>query len=1237
MRRYFITFITFLTVTGLYFLYGWVFVPLVLPSNSIIAQQNKNVVPQSGEPREEMLPYIGLFGKDAWERSPKIEMLRSGETIILFLNQEIKGNKAVLKPCTILFLSENTEKSSEERVRQSIVMHTQEYAEIEFDGELNFSKFPLPKMTGGKLYGKVIIQSDLEKKEIDDDLFIETHNIAFADSPQATVISTIYDVIFRMGNNTGKGTELQLTLSPLDAKNPKSAKTLNSVQFKKLDYLNLCFEDKKEVGNERKTETKLVAAPQPEAASAFKPLAKNAAANGNSVSAELTNIPLTARNPFTQTGTTNLSMQSDTGTLLNIKCRREFILNTIPLKNGKNAQENGWLAEFRGEAVIERTIQSGLKENISGEIIQVRFAPKPAAQTAPQQGNRDGSKGNKDNPLEGLEPIEFLALGQLAQGGLPNKPARLFSPRNGGVTMRGDRILYDIKKNFFTLETDIKPGSMPQVHINLQNRYDIYGEKGFQYKIPPDGSFGTLVSGGKGSFSGNTGDASRPQKITASWNQIQMEPYPLDPSQIQIQLTGNVQITAEGFGRMTADKIDLWCRSGSQKSNAGNVTVKRNGTSNPMTGNPFESSGDLIPDRGTATGNVHFENESGTCDVKQLQCFFQDENNQAKQSRWIPQLLTQPKPQLKSQPENSIQQVQYQQPQRTPVKPLYVASAQPLAPQTGSMNVISPVVLPPIAQGILPQNAVSQPLTSSNVSVQPQYNNTAVNNTATGNRGSRQNLIGFNSSDSRSKFSVFADRMMMIIHLEDKQSQNKNTKGQQETGGTSVQRIWLGGSVHIIEKVTDLSSNGLFDIHSSEIEIWNPSALNTVIRITGKLPSEEVVFKGRGIQMNTMNVEIFRAENLMWVNSPGRLFTAANGQNKHPFGKSETETAAPHINAANSVNSAGLLIPMQPLLPNSDTLEQDNRLVIEWNETMKFNGQSMTFTGKQDRNGGRVQAYYQQQKMFCDLMQIHFNRIVQIFDDNNKEEPEAEMIDCAVNVNIENRQLDENRQLKSYDRGCFDAVRVYLKSNDFVARGPGFLRSTSLKSGNSFAEKMNTGTVPGNTFSNSKATAGNGEQLSFLCVWFQDYIRGNFYGNQKRAEVAGRVQVVYCPVRGWDEIYEIDQISAAARLGYYMQCERLEIVEMPDIPAGRNSAPALSNKTGSLELTAQGNTASIEGNSFYGKAEMIKYNQAKNLFILDGKAWVKSGQRELPAERIEYNIETGALNTSSVNGLTIGQ
>jgi hypothetical protein len=48
-------------------------------------------------------------------------------------------------------------------------------------------------------------------------------------------------------------------------------------------------------------------------------------------------------------------------------------------------------------------------------------------------------------------------------------------------------------------------------------------------------------------------------------------------------------------------------------------------------------------------------------------------------------------------------------------------------------------------------------------------------------------------------------------------------------------------------------------------------------------------------------------------------------------------------------------------------------------------------------------------------------------------------------------------------------------------------------------------------------------------------------------------------------------------------------------------------------------------------------HRSKRKIIPFGKAWVKSGQRELPAERIEYNIETGALNTSSVNGLTIGQ
>ena len=1222
MHRYTITFITFLTVLGLYFLYGWTIVPAVLPSNKSGTQQNTNVILQTDEPREEMIPYAGLFAKGSWERNPKVEMLRSGETLIFFLNQEIKGNKAVLKPCTILFLSEDEKISTEERIRQAVVMRTPEYAEIEFDGDLNFSKFPLPKMTGGKLYGKVVIQSDLEEPEADDDLHIETQNIAFSDSPQSTVISTVYDVVFRMGQNTGKGTELQLTLLQTDAKNPKSPKTLNSVQLKNLDYLNLCFDEKKEQNKkERKTETRLVSAPasvpQPETASAFKPLARDVGASSTAVapsaavvSTDAGYIPLTARNMFPQKEISLLT-GSDSATLLNIKCRREFLLNAIPVNKGRNTKETNWLAEFRGQVVIERTDTSGLKESITGEIVQVRFAPKTSPQVVPQPASKEDVKTEKDNPLDGLEPVEFLALGQLAQGGLPNIPACLISPRNGGVVMKGDRILYDITKNIFTLETDIKPGSMPQVHINLQNRYDIYGEKGFQYTLPPDGSFGTLISGGKGSLKGIMGDVNKPQKIAASWNQIQIEPYQSDPSQVLIQLTGSVKLTVEGAGSMRADKIDLWCRRENQKNAGSNSKSTNNKSSNLVSGNPFENSGELIPDRGIAAGNVHFENESGTCDVKQFQCFFRSDGNQVSQSRGLPQQLTQqrrlppPKP---LPPQNPIQQVQYQAPQyqgqqSVPTKPLYVASAQPIAPQQN--NLISPVVLPPITQDN-PQVAAAQPSAANNATVQSRQN-TPVNNNAA-NNGNKQNIIGLNSGDSRSKFAVTADRMIMDIHMADNKSPKRPTEPADET---YVEKVWFGGGVHIIEKIADLPSTGLVDIRGSEIDIWNPSAPNTIIRITGTPPSQEAIFKGRGIQMNAMKVEIFRDENLICVDSPGRLFTTSVQQDKSPLNKTKTEI----------IPVSGMLVQMQPLSANSNAREEDNRLVIEWNETMRFNGQTMRFTGRQDRNGGRVQAHYQQQKMFCDLMEIHLNRIVQIFDDKSNNEAEAEMIDCAFNVSIENRQLDENRQLKSYDRGCFDAVRVYLKSDDFVARGPGFLRSTSLKSDNSFSDKINT-------------SANNSGQLSFLCVWFQDYIRGNFYANHKRAEVTGRVQVIYCPVRGWDEIFDIDQISAAARLGYYMQCERLEIVEMPDIHADKNSAAA---KTGSLELTAQGNTASIEGNSFYGKAEIIKYNQAKNLIIFDGKAWVRSGQRELPAQRIEYNIETGALNTSSVNGLSIRQ
>lgn len=1277
MNRYIASFLSFLIVFGLYGLYGWVAVPLFMPERSEAPEDSDTaiVVPLEDEPREDVQPYLALFPKNSWEWSPKVEKLNDEKTIILFLEDETAGNKAILSPCTIIFLASDENLSREEQIRRAVVLRTEDHAEIEFDGALDFSRFPLPKMVGGKLFGRVTVQGDMENPNSEDDLYLETVDVAFSESPTTTTISTINDVRFRFGTNRGEGAMLRLEMVLADPKNLKSAKTLHRVQFETLKYLNLSFPEN---GSSNQSTGRTFANVPMERETL---LPTPADTLGKTASAY---VPLVARRETFDESTPRLSFQQNDATIIDVRCQREFSFSA------DEQTPNGWVASFHGNVQVERTTPDGLKDRIDGNEIQIHFLPKQQAKL--QHGlhamAHNASNTEKSNLLGSLEPVNFRAMGRLAQGGMATIPARLTSPRNGGIVMVGDQILYDLRKNFLALETEMRTGASPDVRMFLQNRYDIRATKGFQYQMGVDGTFGLLTSEGAGSLRGNLGRPDKPRNVQMFWDKMQIEPYPVDPSQLQIQMEGRIRIDMEGFGKMTADKLDLWCRMESkgpsptpfstvmptgQPSVTSNETLQnlamqgsieqQSGETANVSGNPLDAGKTLVPDRAVATGNVHFENGSGVCDVRQMQVLFVRTRGGVARlsSRWTPYIMTLPAPTLPNrishsssqgairqafetlQDENGflppIRQVQYQTdanattrhtaqnsyavmpstgllpnlsrgvPQIPPTSVTMPSRTQPtrnaenlqtvipLFPTPTNQSTLSGTLPDGLTGGVLSSASGISTMVSNSAQINSEQNYSSTTNP--------KNLLGFHSGDSGSKFAITAERMLMNVLLEEKDE--------------PVERIWLGGNVRVVEKIADITQGDLIEITGNEIIIWNPSTLQTTIRITGKLPGEEAVFKGKGVQLNAMKVEIFRAENKIWIDSPGRLLTkASKSGNLANADENLTPQGSPQRSREMLIplNTPGRNTPDTP--SNTTNLSSDERLLVEWNGNMEFDGGTITFQGKPDKSSGRVRAYHQDRKMLCDVMQVHLNRTVQFFGGKSKDQVEAEQIYCAGNVDMESRQLDVGHELKSFYRGHFESLRVLIKSNDFMARGPGFLKGTSLGNGKGFTGSSKSPFAAGKEI---KPVAASGE-LSYLCVWFQDAIRGNFFQNQMQAEITGRVETIYCPVRTWDDEIERSRINAAIKTGYYLICERLNIVQMPD---------PRDTKKSFIELTAgtPNGTAEIEGEgtSFFGKARTIKYNQEKSLIVFDGSAYIQSKQLEYTAERIEHNIETGATST----------
>lgn len=1207
MFRFFATILSFFLILGGYYLYGWVLVPNLLPPHEVTKIEARVEGPT--EAPEEFKRYLPLFAEGSWERDPeKVQLLVIGRTVALFQEDEIEGSVARLKPCSLILLPDDEDLSDKEQIRQAIVLQTPGHAEIDFDGELNFSRFPLPKMKGGKLIGPVVIRSDMQDPGVRDDFFLETENVVFTDAPAATTIDTLKDVRFRFGYNTGEGTVLNLTMGLSNPKNPKSRKVLNQVRFDRLKQLNLVFPDDDSKTDQNKTavarnvqvpeavpadpKTK-VAGSQPAVPPLVPPLDKPDSMSPTAADG-------TKKDPVLFSAMhdpARYSIPIDSATRVDIVCQREFQFLA-------DKEPDSWNAVFEGEVQVDRINPDGSKDRLTCEKLLVNFRPKTVSEKDQGKPKPVNSPSGPEESLGSLEPASLHALGKLGYGNQAPVPARLVVKQNGNTEMEGDHIVYDLRKNLMMIKTDEKNknnGASREVRMLVQDRYRIVSQTGFDYVPGKDGKIGTLTSVGPGNLRGNIGDEKTPKNIFLSWNAMRISPDKIDPKQVLIELKDGISVEAEEFGKMTAKHLQLWCFVENEKNTAGG---KKQTTTPVVKGAPsadgaFGSGGTLIPDRATVMEDVRFQNARGVCIVKKLGIFFEtaSEKEGVHRSRWVPQLLTGPAPQTKNLGLSNISSA------NVPSEKLPSGQSPIRQVRYDSQDQSAPVRLAsfPPTPGAAP--------TKKPASTQSQ------------------NLLGIGSSGGTSVYEIVGDQMKMNVCREGNKSY--------------VERIWIGGNVRIQEKISGQKPSDTVEITGDEVWVWYPDSPNTTIRISGRetvdsasalrTESQYAVFSGKGIVMKAFNVFIFRtndrAHSQIHVDGPGRL-VASSGRNSRiqiAPGVPQKPVAAP--------GGMNPLTPLAPLSPDPKQKtdvqeEEDGPLIVEWNKEMLFDGQTLMFLGTPDQNGNRVMGSYQTrrnsyrvQRLYCDTLMIHLNRFISLFDDDaSGDVVEANIVECINNVYIESELFDDSgREKKSYERGRFEAIQIELKTNVFSARGPGQMFSTSPDTGKGFAVKQG---LPGGL----KSDPGTGE-LSFLGVWFSDSIQGLFVENRKNATIRGRVKTVYCPVQSWKDELDLTQLTAATRRGYLLECDQMEIAQMPDPADARKST---------MELTARKN-ARVEGNTFYGKAETIKYNQAKSLIIFDGNAWVTSENEELPAQRIEYNIDTGAMKMSHAQGFSSGK
>ncbi|MDR0520832.1 MAG: hypothetical protein LBH00_03140 [Planctomycetaceae bacterium] len=432
-----------------------------------------------------------------------------------------------------------------------------------------------------------------------------------------------------------------------------------------------------------------------------------------------------------------------------------------------------------------------------------------------------------------------------------------------------------------------------------------------------------------------------------------------------------------------------------------------------------------------------------------------------------------------------------------------------------------------------------------------------------------QNLIGIRSS-SAGKFAMTGNLMKMQVH--------------HFGGQSSAEIIAIEGNVLLKENASSSAAGMGIEIGGDTVTIWNPAEMTTQIKITGQAAGGDAVFKGKGVELHANELNLARSDNKFWSPGAGRLIANVS----------------------------------QIRTPGTSVQNTDDKLIVEWNKDMLCDGKVIQFFGQTGKNSSRVRVLYQTQSLWCSIMEIHLSRKVMFFDDQSAIEPKAEMIRCAHDVYIRNRQVDAKGNQKSIDTANVAKLQYYVEKNYLAAEGPGEMSSTFIGSGSGFDK-----TLP-------SAGAQGGSKLNHLAVWFQDGIQGTLVGSSKIADITGRVIAAYCPAASWDDTIAMENVAAARKKGYTLECEKLRIAEVPN---------PVKQEDLSMELTASGN-AVIDGGGVYGKAQTIKYCQSKSVVHFDGDVKIRtalSGQTtNHTAKSIQYNIETGSVNLVQANGLSIG-
>ena len=324
----------------------------------------------------------------------------------------------------------------------------------------------------------------------------------------------------------------------------------------------------------------------------------------------------------------------------------------------------------------------------------------------------------------------------------------------------------------------------------------------------------------------------------------------------------------------------------------------------------------------------------------------------------------------------------------------------------------------------------------------------------------------------------------------------------------------------------------------------------------------------------------------------------------------------PEVNIDQKENKAWVNGPGAMRMPSNASfgggkLDKPAELTVYWTRDMFFNGKYALYHGN-------VQAEQDSSRLGCETLQVLLDRFVSLKAENHKAGPPArvENLVCDKSVRVE-ETVREKSQVVRYQR--IESVELSFKNEEgvLVAPGPGILRILQLGA-------KEDGSAPG------KPAASGETELKLTRV---NYLGRMFANNVTRTAVFyDNVEVVHVPTD--DPNLEID-LNKLPEKAMYLRCDQLKVYNPREVGA-----------RGMQQMEARGR-AQVQAREFYGRADVIKYDENKELMVLEATDGNLASlyrqkakglpQEELKGKKIYYWRKTGDFKIEEGRGARVIQ